>query len=99
MPLLTTVSRISQVADHVDAISTTVSKSLRVGGAGHEVLIFDECIGTFASARKHLFFTRILKGAIEGYEGGPKAKLPYDFLETFVKKANLHKITLWLRGR
>ena len=52
---LSNVSRISHVVDHGGAILTNVSKSPRVEGVGYQVSIFEECIGTFASARKHRF--------------------------------------------
>ena len=44
------------------AILTNVSKSLHVEGVGYQVSIFEECIGTFASVRKHQFCYVLLWG-------------------------------------
>ena len=63
---LANVSRISGIVDHDGAILANVSKSPHVEGVGYQVSIFEECIGTFASARKHLFFTYCYEGGVAG---------------------------------
>ena len=50
--ILNNVTRISYVADHGDAILTSVTQSPHVMGAGYEVLMFKECLGVFSSSRK-----------------------------------------------
>ena len=55
--VLSNVSKISHTVDHDGAILTNVSKSPRVEGVWCQVSNFEECIGTFASARKHRFYT------------------------------------------
>ena len=62
--MLSNVSRISHVVDYGSLILTTVTQSPHFEGVGREVLIFEQCISNFASARKHLVFMMIMKGVI-----------------------------------
>ena len=47
---LSNVSRILRVDDYDGAIFANVSKGPHVGGAGHQVLNFEGCVGLFCRA-------------------------------------------------
>ena len=88
---LSNVWRISRIVDHGGAILTNVSTSPRVEGVGCQVSIFEECIVTFASARKHRDFTMFLSGRCGwGDRGG--------LLDTFVKNGGDRSLPATVTG-
>ena len=71
---LNNVSRISRIVDHGGAILANVSKSPHVDGVGCQVSIFEECIGSFASVRKHRvlrIFMRVVSMGVGSDFGHP----------------------------